>query len=326
MNVKTFLAGLLAAGGVAAVMADDIVVCDQADQAIKIYDGSRVIWKWTGAADPVIPKGDKAGFAGNVADCKAYDGGKTIAMVACGSRWAVIDRKAKKAVAWGKNAGWGHSIELLPDDIVAVVSTGGDNGSAVFLFDIKGEAALDPSKQKGKRFPFDMPHGLHWDSGAKKLYVVDTPGLHLCKAGRNKEGELVLEVEKTWAFKDLGVIHGHDLRPVPRTSQLVMTTHEKILFFDMKKGDWIKDLFIVRQDVKAFDPAADGKRFLVSVAKTKWWTDTLEICTRDPKTKGWGFENLRTFPGAKIYKARWCPSVSLAEEEKGNRADHPYGD
>ena len=229
-------------------------------------------------------------------------------MVACGGRWAVIDRKANKAVAWGKNDGWGHSIELLPDDIVAVVSTGGNNGTAAFLFDIKGEAALDPYKQKGKRFQFDMPHGLHWDSGAKKLYVVDTPGLHLCKAGRNKKGELLLEVEKTWAFKDLGVIHGHDLRPVPCTSQIVMTTHEKVLFFDMKKGEWLKDKFIDRQDVKAFDPAADGKTFLVSVAKTKWWTDTLEIWDE----KG-GFRKLRTFAGAKIYKARWCPPVSLTE-------------
>lgn len=299
---------MIAAGGIAAVTADDIVVCDQADQAIKIYDGSRMLWKWTGAADPVIPQGDKGGFAGNVADCKAYDGGKKIAMVACGGRWAVIDRKANKAVAWGKNDGWGHSIELLPDDIVAVVSTGGNNGTAAFLFDIKGEAALDPYKQKGKRFQFDMPHGLHWDSGAKKLYVVDTPGLHLCKAGRNKKGELLLEVEKTWAFKDLGVIHGHDLRPVPCTSQIVMTTHEKILFFDMKKGEWLKDKFIDRQDVKAFDPAADGKTFLVSVAKTKWWTDTLEIWDE----KG-GFRKLRTFAGAKIYKARWCPPVSLTE-------------
>ena len=281
-----------------------IVVCDQADQSIKIYDGEREVWKWTAADDPAIPAGDRGGFACNVAECKACDGGRAIAMVSCGSRWAVVDRMTKRARAWGRNPGWGHSIEVLPDDRVAVVSTGGDGGSAVFLYDVKGAAGTDPAKQRMRRFAFDMPHGLHWDGG--RLWVVDTPGLHRCKVGRDAAGEFTLEVERSWLFKELGVIHGHDLRPVTigGVPHLVLTTQEKVLFFDLGRLAWDENRFIDRRDVKTFDPNEDASGYLVTVARTRWWTDTIEIY--DAKS---GFRDYRTFPGAKIYKARWCPPV-----------------
>ena len=57
--------------------------------------------------------------------------------------------------------------------------------------------------------------------------------------------------------------------------------------------------------VKAFDPAPDGKSFLVTTAKTKWWTDSLEICTLGEKDESAAFTPSLVIPGAKIYKARW---------------------
>ena len=84
-----------------------------------------------------------------------------------------------------------------------------------------------------------------------------------------------------------------------------MTTHEKVLFFDMKTESWREDMFIERIDVKAFDPAPDGKSFLVTTAKTKWWTDSLEICTPGKKGEAAAFTPSLVIQGAKIYKARW---------------------
>ena len=72
----------------------------------------------------------------------------------------------------------------------------------------------------------------------------------------------------------------------------------------MKTESWREDLFIERRDVKAFDPAPDGKSFLVTTAKTKWWTDSLEICTPGKKGQA-AFTPSLVIPGAKIYKARW---------------------
>ena len=304
MEMRSIIVAFVCAWGACsaygqALLGSQILVCDQADQSIKIYDGERQVWKWTAAADPAIPKAIRGRFAQNVAECKPVEGGRKIAMVSCGSVWAVIDHATTNAVAWGKASGWCHSIESLSEERIAVVSTGGPNGSALFLFDVKGDAAKNPARQRMKRFPFDMPHGLHWDGS--RLWVVDTPGLHCCKVGCDVAGDFTLEIEKSWLFKELGVIHGHDLRPtaVNGVPYLVLTTHEKVLFFNLQKQAWDSSRFIERVDVKAFDPNGEG-RYLVTTARTKWWTDTLEIYDEQS-----GFRNALTIPGAKIYKGRW---------------------
>ena len=284
--------------------ADEIVVCDQKGQTIDIYDaGGSNVWRWCAKDDPGIPGGDRYGFLENVAECKPFCGGAKIGMVSCGGRWAVIDREKRRACAWGRCGGWAHSIELVGSNVVAVVSTGGAGGNTLFLFDVSGDAAMNPQKQKKSTLLFDSPHGLHYDG--KSLWLVDTPGLHRCSISRDTDGAPVAKVEKTWPFSELGVIHGHDLRPVPRTALLAMTTHEKVLFFDMKTESWREDMFIERVDVKAFDPSPDGKTFLVTTAKTKWWTDSLEVYTLGKKCGELGFSPSLVVPGAKIYKARW---------------------
>lgn len=287
-----------------AAAAPEIVVCDQLNQTIDIYDaaGSNV-WRWTAADDPGIPGKFKGAFAGNVAEAKSVDGGKKILMVACGGRWAVIDRATCRATAWGTNTGWSHSIELAGKDVVAVVSTGGGGGNSLFLFDISGEAAMKPELQKQSVLAFDSPHGLHYDG--KWLWLIDTPGLHRCALSRGKDGAPAATVEKTWPFAPLGTSDGHDLRPVPGTSLLAITTNEKILFFDMATEKWREDIFVDRPAVKGFDPSPDGRSFLVTTAKTKWWTDSLELCMLDEKGGKAAFTPFRTIPGARIYKARW---------------------
>lgn len=303
MHMKLVLSAAIAAM-VCAAAAAEIVVCDQLGQTIDIYDdaGSNV-WRWAAADDPGIPGRFKAAFANNVAEAKSVDGGKDILMVACGGCWAVVDRATCRARAWGKNKGWSHSIELVGKDVVAVVSTDGDGGNSLFLFDISGEAAMQPELQKRSALAFDSPHGLHYDG--KWLWLVDTPGLHRCALSRGRDGEPVAAVEKSWPFSPLGVSNGHDLRPVPGTTLLVLTTNEKVLFFDMAAETWREDIFVDRAAVKGFDPSPDGKSFLVTTARTKWWTDTLELCVPGENGGRTVFSPFRTFPGARIYKARW---------------------
>ena len=304
-SLKALLAAIALSAALCA-KAQDILVCNQKGQAIEIYDaaGSNV-WRWTAKGDESIPAQSKGAFAGNVAEAKPVGGGAKIAMVTCSGRWAIIDRETRKAEAWGVNKGWSHSIEPIGKDVVAVVSTGGMDGNSLFLFDIAGDAAKKPSLQKKSTLKFDSPHGLHYDG--KWLWLDDDVGLHRCRVWRRDDGTPAAEVEKTWEFKPLGVFNGHDLRPVPGSTLLVMTTLEKVLFFDMESGKWREDLFIERRDVKAFDPSPDGKSFLSTTAKKNWWTDTLELCVPSSKTGEASFSTLITIPGAKIYKARWMP-------------------
>ena len=175
--------------------ADEIVVCDQLKQTIDIYDaGGSNVWRWCAKDDPGIAGGDKGGFMNNVAESKPFAGGSKIGMVSCGGRWAVIDRAAHKVTAWGRCNGWAHSIEMVGPDVVAVVSTGGTGGNSLFLFDVTGDMAMNPYRQKKSTLQFDSPHGLHYDG--KNLWLVDTPGLHRCSISRDAEGVPVAKIYK----------------------------------------------------------------------------------------------------------------------------------
>ena len=284
---------------------EDLVVCDQADQSIKIYRGTEVVWRWAGAEDTTIPSDDRSGFSGNVAECKIVKNGTAVAMAANGGRWAIVALAETNVLAWGKSNGWPHSIELLPNDIVAVAATDTSNpeNKGVYLYDISGAKATSPNLQNRTQFAMDNPHGFHWDGESGRLYVSDTEGLHRCRVGYDGT-TFSFEVEQTWPIAPLGLTYAHDLRPVPGSRLLAMTTYEQIVFFDMDSLDLRRDLTIWRMDAKCFDPHRDGKHFLVTVPKDgfspTWCTDTIETYSADES-----FRVYLTIPGSKLYKARW---------------------
>ena len=285
---------------------EDIIVCDQADQAIKIYRGTEVVWRWAGAEDTTIPSSDRSGFSGNVAECKIVKNGTAVAMAANGGRWAVVGLAETNVLAWGKSSGWPHSIELLPNDIVAVAATDTSNpaNKGVYLYDVSGSRAKSPNSQNRTQFAMDNPHGLYWDVTLGRMFVSDTQGLHMCRVGYDGT-TFSLDVEQTWLIAPLGLTYAHDLMPVPGSRLLAMTTYEQIVFFDMDSLDWHRDLTIWRMDAKCFDPHRDGKHFLVTVPKAgfspTWCTDTIETYSADES-----FRVYLTIPGSKLYKARWA--------------------
>jgi hypothetical protein len=282
---------------------EDILICDQADQSIKIMRGTDVIWRWKGSEDPTLPKDMLSSFSSNPAECKVLGGGKYIAMVASG--WAIIDVATTNAVAYGKGKGSPHSIDLLPNDVVVVASTDTwkwtDQG--VYFYDISGTRKTSPNSQNRTYFYMDNPHGFYWDDVEKRLYISDTQGLHCCIWGYDGT-TFTFEVEKTWKIAELGLTYGHDLMLVPGTRTLAMSTYEQVIFFDMDAKEWKKDMALWRGDAKAFDPHRDGVHFLVTVPKAgfdpAWTTDTVETYSATE-----GFKTYLTFPGTKIYKARW---------------------
>lgn len=268
---------------------EDVVVCDQADQAIKIYHGTNCVWTWSDSK-----------YNGNVAECKPMNGNRWIGVAVNNGRWCIIDRGTKELVTYGTTPGMPHSIELLPNDIVAVAATdtsGDQVNKGVYLFDISGGGE---AKNRTK-FPVDNPHGFHWDPVAERLYVTDTYRLNRCIVGY-AEGVFSFEVEKSWAVAPMGLTYVHDLRPVVGTTQLVLTTYEKVVYFDMEKEAWVPEKFFYCSDTKCADPAPDGWKLLLSIPQTSWITDTIIVYTPE-----YGFEGYVTIPGAKMYKARWMP-------------------
>ena len=280
---------------------EDVVVCDQADQAIKIYHGTNCVWTWKGSSATDIPPDSRNKFAGNVAECKPMNGNRWIGMTANSGGWAIIDRETKAVIAWGETAGYPHSIELLDDGVVAIASTdtatADQHNKGVYLYDISAGGKAT----NGRQFAIDNPHGFHWDGAAERLYVTDTYRLNRCTVGYSG-GEFSLEVEASWAIAPLGLTYAHDLMRVPGTKQLVMTTYEKVVYFDMEKESWVPEKAFYCSDTKCADPAPDGWKLLLSIPQTSWITDTIIVYTPE-----YGFEDYVTIPGAKMYKARWMP-------------------
>lgn len=280
---------------------EDVVVCDQADQAIKIYHGTDCVWTWKGSSAADIPSGSRGKFGGNVAECKPMNGNRWIGMTANSGGWAIVDRETKAVVAWGETAGYPHSIELLDGGVVAIASTdtatADQHNKGVYLYDISAGGKAT----NGRQFAIDNPHGFYWDAAAKRLYVTDTYRLNRCTVGY-AGGEFSLAVEASWAIAPLGLTYAHDLMHVPGTTQLVMTTYEKVVYFDMEKEAWVPEKAFYCSDTKCADPAPDGWKLLLSIPQTSWITDTLIVYTPE-----YGFEDYVTLPGAKMYKARWMP-------------------
>ena len=241
-----------------------------------------------------------------MAECKIVKNGTAVAMAANGGRWAVVGLAETNVLAWGKSSGWPHSIELLPNDIVAVAATDTSNpaNKGVYLYDVSGSRAKSPNSQNRTKFAMDNPHGLYWDATLGRMFVSDTQGLHMCRVGYDGT-TFSLDVERTWLIAPLGLTYAHDLMPVPGSRLLAMTTYEQIVFFDIDALDWRKDLTIWRMDAKCFDPHRDGVHFLVTVPKAgfspTWCTDTIETYSADES-----FRQYLVIPGAKLYKARWA--------------------
>jgi hypothetical protein len=307
---------------------EDIIVCDGADYAVKIYRGSEVVWKWQASSDKALAgniHNDIRGRFNGLTEVRVCDcnGKKVVAISSSNCAWAIVDIATTNAIAFGysrtagqevRNTIMPHSIALLPNDIVAVASTytidqnEPETKYGCYFYHIAGEKATsykDPATQGATFFSIENPHGFYWDDTDKKLYVSSSEGLTRLSVAFNSEANKFDIVEEAvFGIAQLGAKWGHDLAVVLVTRILAMTAYEMTLFFDMDKEKWLLDEIVWRMDQKGFDPHKDKIHFLATVPRTEYVTDTLEVWTKEN-----GFEEYLKVPGAKFYKARWAGGV-----------------
>lgn len=310
------------------VPVEDIIVCDGADHAVKIYRGSEVVWKWQASTDKALAgntHNDLRGRFNGLTEVRVcdYNGKKVVAISSSNCAWAIVDMATTNAIAYGysrtagqtvRNTIMPHSIDLLPNDIVAVASTytidqnEPETKYGCYFYHIAGDKATsyqDPAAQGATFFSIENPHGFYWDNDNKKLYVSSSEGLTRLNVTFNSEANKFDIVEEAvFGIAQLGAKWGHDLAVVPGTRILAMTAYEMTLFFDMDKEKWLLDEIIWRMDQKGFDPHEDKIHFLSTVPRTDYVTDTLEVWTKEN-----GFKEYLKVPGAKFYKARWAGGV-----------------
>jgi hypothetical protein len=270
----------------------DLIVCG-ADEVfiLAMRDDARKVWSWKAAEHPEIPEALRKKF-GSTDDCKPVDGGRRILVTSSGGAVALVERPTGKALFTASvvNA---HSAEVLPGNRVVVASSAGEGGDRLVLFDL----AVPDKPLASDELP--GAHGVVWDADRSLLWSLGTNELRSYEVQVDRTSRaLLLSRRGSYTTPNDG---GHDLRPVPGTPYLNLTTHHHVWQFD-------RDLLTFRThpefgsmaDVKCVDVDPAGGQVVLIQAEVSWWSEHL----RFP-----GTDRTLEFKDRKLYKARWIPPV-----------------
>lgn len=268
------------------VAANRLVICGgaeifQIDPAAEVPDK---LWSWRAKDCAELPANLVSSF-NTTDDCKPLDGGKRMLISSSGGGCVLLELPSGKALWWARvpNA---HSIEALPDGLIAVASSTGAAGNKVVLFDQK--VPLKPLSE----IPLHSAHGLVWDGPRKVLWALGHDVLLACTIVDN-----TLVVKNRHHLPDND---GHDLRAVPRSTDLILSTHAGVHRFDRENATFRDDLELKdRLQTKSIDlHPTSGQVVIVQAAGDHWWTDVIELLHPAGKIE---------LKGETLYKARWIP-------------------
>lgn len=263
----------------------DLAVCG-ADEVfiLDVRGGPRKTWSWRAAEHPELPELLRKKF-GSTDDCKPVDGGRKILVTSSGGAVALVERSTGRVVfhAAAVNA---HSAEVLPGNRLVVASSTGEGGNRLLLFDL---AVPD------KPLSFDElegAHGVVWDPERTLLWALGTNELRAYEVLPGR----ALARRLSYTPPNSG---GHDLRAVPGSPLLNLTTANHVWQFD-------RDLLTFRThpelgnlgEVKCVDVDPDGGATVYIQAEISWWAEHLRFL---------GSDRTVDFPKQKLYKARWIP-------------------
>lgn len=278
---------------VAGVLPDGIKIkgvavmgAEQAGRRFVIMDSASedgFVWEWSPVKDrPKVAA--IAGWFGNPSDLRHRKGGKML-VICSGGAFAKIDIRTCKAdyagICPSANP---HSIEELPDGRIATASS---DGGSVMIIDPR-EFPFDWKKQrKRKVLELEQAHGVVWDAARKSLWAIGSTDIVELEY---LSGEMGVKVKSRHDFVTAGCGKwGHDLL-LGEDGNVYFTTHDTISSF-LPETRQFKVLDRVRL-VKSISFGKEGQ--IRCIARTRWWTDTINI----------GDKRI-VRPGTRFYKARY---------------------
>ena len=292
MVVLVFLTGLLIHAG----YAHELVVCGWDEVYILGWDkegadgtpvAPRKKWTWRAADSSGLPAQFQDLFR-TTDECKPVNGGERLLITSSGGGAALVDI-ATKRVLWFGRVGNAHSIELLPEGRVAVAGSTNETGNKLAVFDLEkpDRELLSEELYSG--------HGVVWDEGRDLLWALGYESLFGFRLVNWKTQKPVLNRVAEYALPNRG---GHDLAPVPGSSDLVVTTNSSVFLFDRDRGQFRPHPQIgERKRVKGVSiHPVSGRVVYVEAEGREWWASRLRFL--NPSTE-------LQLPGERIYKARW---------------------
>jgi hypothetical protein len=266
-------------------LAGDLLLVCGGDEVFQIDPAAKPpvkLWSWRARDRPELPAALRNTFR-TTAECKPLSDGKRLLVTSSGGGCALLELPSGKPLWWARATN-AHSIEALPGGLIAVAASVGKGGDKVLLFDEK--VPMEPLSE----IPLPSAHGLVWDEARKCLWAVGFSELIACTADGGK-----LAVKSRHKLPD---DDGHDLRAVPGSPDLMLSTHGSVWRFHRDEATFRPDPDLKDHiEVKSADiHPRSGRLAVIQASGKNWWTETLELL--HPAAKP-------TLKGETIYKARW---------------------
>jgi len=282
----------------------DVFVCGWDEvQAVRI-EGTNlwVMWRWR-ASESDLPEWTWQSFA-TTDECKPYSDGRLIITSSGGESLnggvAVVQIPTGKTVFYAR-APNAHSADLLPGDRVAVALSYQSNGNRLVIFDLsKPDAEIFSTELQGG-------HGVVWDEQRRLLWALADYEIRAYVLGDWETVNPRLRVVYRQRLPGEG---GHDLYPVPDSSELLVTTVLNCWLFDrdgrtFRKHPLLGDV----RNVKSVSVHPATGQIVYVRGEVQWWSERLYFLNP---------EKLIFVPGQRFYKARWIPPPKLKIEYRTN--------
>lgn len=264
-----------------------IMVCG--DSYVHLVDPAKsegtkphVIWTWDAREVKDLPEEYRTKKFRSVDDVKPVRGGSQL-LISSSSQGVVLwDVKENKTLFY-TSVGNAHSIELLPNGLVAAAASTHAEGNQMMLF--------DPASGDSKPIATDelySGHGAVWHEGRQTLFGL---GYDVLVEYEVKDRKLKRVNE--WKIPGQS---GHDLTLSPDGKRFLLTEHTGAWQFDLESEKFSKiPNFPDAENIKSLNLAKNGQ-YLYTVPEEQWWTHTVSL--HEPTQR-------LAFPGMRVYKARF---------------------
>lgn len=246
------------------------------------------IWQWSlSDTKSQLPKAYQSYYS-SMDECKQVSGGK---ILACSSGGGVIliDIATKKCLFYAY-CPMAHSVEMLPNNRIAVALSTVDNGNAVKIYNA-GESNVclfSDSLYSG--------HGLVWNAAQQRLYALGYDSIRCYSLSNWERAKPSLSLEGRWA---LPVVNGHDLTLINDTKIMVtIAKSNSVYVFDTGTHQFTaySPLHNGTYEIKSCNLLPPSGQCIYTQAETSWWSN--HIYSLNPEWK------ITTTNVEKLYKAR----------------------